>query len=95
MRDEVKFKGDMRKDALLWGILFVVVMRMNVLFHGAFLISGMGRRLTYPLIFGASCFATYPPESGTSLFHNTLIEQMGAEFEHPFGRIVHHSYLPE
>ena len=62
---------------------------------GAFLTPEMDRRFAYPLMFGASRFATYQSESGVSLFHSTFTGQRGAKFEHPFGGIVHHSYRPE
>ena len=38
----------------------------------AFLTPEMDRRFAYPLMFGASRFATYQSESGVSLFHSTF-----------------------
>ncbi len=39
---------------------------------GVFLTPEMDRRFTYPLMFGASRFATYQSESGVSLFQSTF-----------------------
>lgn len=46
---------------------------------GAFRTSEMDRRFAYPLMFGASRFATYQSESGVSLFHSTFTGVKGCE----------------
>lgn len=92
VRSEVKFQDNMQRDALFRGVPFC---RSNgggtVCSMGAFLTSEMDRRFAYPLMFGASRFATYQSEPGVSLF---TVPLRGKKVWN-LSRIVYHSYRSE